>query len=50
MLYYFPFQAGAETLPVEDNPLLADAREEGPTQSEVGQATQDPTQAAEGML
>ena len=49
MLYYFPFQSGSETLPVEDNPLLAEAGEEGPTQSELGPVTQDPTQAADGM-
>lgn len=50
VMYYFPFQSGSETLPVEDNPLLADASEEGPTQSEMGPVTQDPTQAAaDGM-
>ena len=49
VLYYFPFQAGSETLPVEDNPLLAEAGEEGPTQSEMGPVTQDSTQAADGM-
>ena len=42
VLYYFPFQDGHETLPTEDNPLLARAAEPIPSQAAT---QQDPTQA-----